>query len=75
VDNKILPERDYILEYSKDDLDKRYEESKANTYGPGAHLVYKTKYDKAIKSCSSCGKSYLGDWRCKGCEYQSLCWT
>ena len=60
LDDGVLPERDYQLQYSNDHIDFLNDSgrlSKANTKTWGKH--------KELE---------LGDWRCSYCDYKDYCW-
>lgn len=54
------PGREFILEYTDDDVEERYENGEIST----------TKYNNYKK-----GKAKLGDYQCSYCSYRSLCYN
>ena len=60
LDDGVLPERDYQLQYSKDQLQFLYDSNRM------------TKTD--AKSFEKNGELEKGDWRCSYCDYKDYCW-
>lgn len=72
IDKKVIPERDYKLEYSDADIDLLY----------SRNLLNKTEtaqYEKRLTQINE-GKEKLnkqiekGDWQCDFCQYKNICY-
>ena len=60
LDDSVLPERDYQIQYSKDKLQFLYDSNRM------------TKTD--CKTFEKTGNVERGDWRCSYCDYKDYCW-
>ena len=67
LDGDNPPEQDHILEYNKEQVEKKYE----------AGLISSSAYKKWVSSHSpkGKGKEKLGDWHCRYCPYTTRCWN
>jgi hypothetical protein len=68
IDKKIVPSKDYELQYSPEKI----EDWKPEKLG-GKGKIGKTKYD-AWKKGKLKNYEYLGDWNCRLCSYRRECW-